>query len=54
MSDAAAAEAATRSYIQEAAGAPSAADEIAKLASLRDQGVLTDAEFATQKAALLG
>jgi hypothetical protein len=54
LSDAAASEAATRSYIQEAAGAPSAADEIAKLASLRDQGVLTDAEFATQKAALLG
>jgi hypothetical protein len=54
LSDAAAAEAATRSYIQEAAGASSTADEIAKLASLRDQGVLTDAEFATQKAAVLG
>lgn len=52
--DAAAADAATRSYIQQVAGAPSTADEIAKLASLRDQGVLTDAEFATQKAALLG
>ena len=38
----------------EAATAPaSAADELAKLAALRDQGVLTDAEFATQKARLL-
>jgi hypothetical protein len=29
------------------------ADELTKLATLRDQGVLTDAEFASQKAALL-
>lgn len=29
------------------------ADELAKLAALRDQGVLTDAEFAAQKAKLL-
>jgi hypothetical protein len=31
----------------------SSADELTKLATLRDQGVLTDAEFATQKAKLL-
>ena len=37
------------------ASAPPAskADELAKLADLRDRGVLTDAEFAEQKAALL-
>jgi hypothetical protein len=45
-------DAAMRSYIrQTAAGSPS--DEIAKLAALRDQGVLTDEEFAAQKAKLL-
>jgi len=32
----------------------SVADELAKLAGLRDQGILTDDEFATQKAKLLG
>jgi hypothetical protein len=32
----------------------SVADELAKLAQLRDSGVLTDAEFAQQKAKLLG
>jgi hypothetical protein len=52
--EAAAAEAATRDYIQQAAGTTSAADEIAKLAALRDKGVLTAAEFESQKAALLG
>ncbi len=34
-------------------GAPSVADELAKLAQLRDQGILTDEEFAAQKAKLL-
>jgi hypothetical protein len=29
-------------------------DELAKLAGLRDQGVLTDAEFDAQKAKILG
>lgn len=33
--------------------APSLADELAKLAVLRDQGILTEDEFATQKAKLL-
>lgn len=32
----------------------SAADELAKLASLRDQGVLTEEEFQSQKAKLIG
>jgi type VI protein secretion system component VasK len=46
----------TRQYIQEVSGGSgaSAADEIAKLAALRDQGVLTNEEFTAQKAALLG
>ena len=48
------AEAATQQYIRDTVGSTSSADEIAKLAALRDQGVLTDAEFQTQKAALLG
>lgn len=41
------------SYIRSAAGAGGAADEIAKLAALRDQGVLSDEEFAQQKSKLL-
>lgn len=35
-------------------GSPSVADELTKLAALRDSGVLTDEEFAVQKARLLG
>ncbi len=35
-------------------GALSVADELAKLAQLRDQGILADEEFAAQKAKLLG
>ena len=43
------------SYIREAArsGGGGSADELTKLAALRDSGVLTDDEFATQKAKLL-
>ncbi|GGV36829.1 hypothetical protein GCM10010293_40320 [Streptomyces griseoflavus] len=33
---------------------PSVADELAKLATLRDQGAITDAEFQQQKQRLLG
>jgi ABC-type multidrug transport system fused ATPase/permease subunit len=45
---------AMRSYIQSAATTPaSTAEELTKLASLRDQGVLSQAEFDTQKAKLL-
>ena len=45
---------AQREYIQSVAGdSSSAADEIAKLASLKDSAVITDAEFQAQKAKLL-
>jgi Short C-terminal domain/Phospholipase_D-nuclease N-terminal len=53
VADMAAREAATREYIQGVAST-STADELSKLAALRDQGVLTSAEFDAQKAALLG
>ncbi len=42
-----------RRYIQEAAGTPSTADQLAKLADLRDRGVITPAEFESQKAKIL-
>jgi hypothetical protein len=41
-----------RSYIQQAAGSNSA-DELAKLADLRDRGVITAQEFEQQKAKIL-
>lgn len=42
-------------YIRSAAGtSASTADELSKLAGLREAGVLNDAEFAAQKARLLG
>jgi len=41
-----------RAYIKEAAGA-SVADELAKLADLRDKGVVTEEEFKAHKAKLL-
>ena len=44
---------AARRYIQEAAGAPSSADQLAKLADLRDRGVITADEFEREKAKLL-
>jgi len=46
-------EAAVRQYIQGAAGTTSVADEITRLAQLKDQGLLTEAEFTAQKAKLL-
>ena len=47
-------EAAFRSYVQDAASSGGGtADELAKLADLKAQGVLTDEEFAQQKAKLL-
>ena len=48
-------EAAFRWYVQDAAGSAAAGrpSELAKLADLRAQGVLTDAEFEAQKAKLL-
>ena len=48
-------EKAMRSYVQEVSSSSSSvADEIGKLAALRDQGVLTAEEFNAQKVALLG
>jgi hypothetical protein len=54
MEDARAADEAARSYIRDAAGGgTSVADELAKLADLRDSGVISDAEFQQQKSSLL-
>jgi hypothetical protein len=44
---------ATRQYIQDVAGAPSTADQLAKLAELRDRGVITPEEFEREKAKVL-
>lgn len=43
-----------KQYIQQAAGtSPSVADELERLAALRDRGIIDDAEFAGLKAKLL-
>jgi hypothetical protein len=42
-----------RRYIQDAAGAPSTADQLTKLADLRDRGVITADEFEREKAKVL-
>jgi len=42
-----------RSYVQEAAGPQSAADELTKLAGLRDHGVITSQEFEREKSKIL-
>jgi type VI protein secretion system component VasK len=55
--DAADQQAAFKKYVQDTAAegqATSQADELAKLAQLHDSGALTDAEFAAQKAKVLG
>jgi hypothetical protein len=44
---------AARAYIKDAAGA-SSADELARLAELKDKGVISDAEFASLKAKVIG
>ncbi len=46
-------EAASQAYIRSAAGGGSTAEEIDKLSELNTKGVLTDAEFAKEKAKLL-
>jgi hypothetical protein len=46
-------EAQFRAYVQDAAGSGGSADELQKLAALRDTGVITEQEFAAQKAKLL-
>jgi uncharacterized membrane protein YcjF (UPF0283 family) len=48
------ADAAFTSYVQQAAGtSPSVADELQKLAALRDQGIISADEFEAQKAKIL-
>ena len=42
-----------RAYIRDAAGTQSSADQLTKLAGLRDQGVITADEFEREKAKLL-
>jgi membrane protein implicated in regulation of membrane protease activity len=42
-----------RAYVQDAAGSGSTADQLAKLADLRDRGVITADEFEKQKAKVL-
>jgi hypothetical protein len=42
-----------RRYIQQAADTPSSADQLAKLADLRDRGVITADEFDREKAKVL-
>jgi len=46
-------DAAARAYIQNAAGAPSTADELAKLADLKSTGAIDDAEYASLKAKVI-
>jgi len=43
-----------KAYVQQVAPSSGSADELAKLAELHQSGVLTDAEFAQQKAKVLG
>ena len=42
-----------RSYVQEAAGSQTTADQLTKLADLRDRGVITADEFEREKAKVL-
>jgi predicted membrane channel-forming protein YqfA (hemolysin III family) len=53
MAQAAANQRAQRDYIQQAAGSSSTADELEKLAGLRNSGVLSEDEYQAQKAKLL-
>jgi len=54
VDDDAAADQASRDYIQSVAGSGgSVSDELTKLSQLRDQGVLSDDEYEAQKAKLL-
>jgi hypothetical protein len=52
--EAAAMEDARRSYIREAAGATSPADELTKLANLKDSGAISDAEYQKLRAKVIG
>lgn len=54
VDDAMAAEQARRSYIQQAAGTSgSAADELAKLANLKESGVISDEEYSKLRAKVI-
>ncbi len=54
MEQAAATQQAQDNYIKSVAGTESTADQLKTLSDLHDAGKLTDAEFAAQKAKLLG
>ena len=51
--DAAASEQQFRQYVQEAAGSGNTADQLTKLADLRDRGVISPEEFEREKAKIL-
>ena len=53
LAAAASREAEFRSYVQDVAGNGGSADELAQFADLRDRGVITEDEFAEQKAKIL-
>jgi Short C-terminal domain/Phospholipase_D-nuclease N-terminal len=53
VADAQANDAAFRSYVQEAASSSSSADQLTQLADLHSRGVLSDEEFAAEKAKIL-
>jgi hypothetical protein len=53
LEQAAAQEKQFRAYVQQTAGSGSAAEELERLAALKESGVITEAEFAQQKAKLL-
>ena len=54
MAQAQAQDAQFRAYVQDAAGSGgSSADQLAKLADLKDRGVISDAEFQQQKSKIL-
>jgi hypothetical protein len=54
MKDAQAQDAAFRDYVQNVAAGGGTADELTKLADLRDKGVISEAEFQQAKAKALG
>ena len=43
-----------QAYVQQTAGSPNTADEVAKLADLKASGAITEEEFQTGKAKILG
>ena len=54
VDDAVAMDEAQRAYIRDAAGSTSAADELAKLASLKESGAISDEEYAKLRAKVIG